>query len=170
MTGRSTLQERLAADPGSALSDVAREAGVPPRAVIEALPEGTRHFGDGGFFPDAMDAIARWGDVTLVVPVGVGSREIVGPVPEAKIARGQYNLSSRLGADGEFRADRCAGIAFIERPVNGVPSASVVFLDVGGGILFEIRVSPATDEERREAQLAAFRALREAVVAEHIDD
>ena len=31
------------------------------RAVLEALPEGMRHFGDGGFFADTMKAIARWG-------------------------------------------------------------------------------------------------------------
>jgi putative heme iron utilization protein len=46
----------------------------------------------------------------------------------------------------------------------------VVFLDPDGGILFEVFVARRPDGTLHREQLAAFKALREAVVAEHIDD
>lgn len=165
-----TLQERLAADPGAVIATVATEEGVPARAVLEALPEGMRHFGDGGFFADTMKAIARWGDVTLVIHTPDGNLEITGPVPEGKLGRGHFNLSSRLGLFGHIRSERCGGITFVERPFMGKPSAFVAFLDVDGGIMFEVFVGRDADGALVKEQLAAFRALREAVVAEHIDD
>lgn len=167
---RPMLQERLAADPGRAIDDVAREEGVTARAVIEALPEAMRYFGEGGFFADAMEAIGRWGEVTLVLHATDGNRQAVGPVPEARIARGLYNLSSRLGSAGAVQSEICAGIAFVERPVSGQPSASVVFLDAAGAIMFEVHVAHDAQGALQKEQHAAFRALREAIVAEHIDD
>jgi len=165
-----TLQERLAADPGAVIETIAAEESVPVRAVLEALPEGMRHFGDGGFFADAMKAIARWGDVTLIVHTPDGVFEITGPVPEGKLARGYFNLSSRIGVHGQIRAERCGSIAFVERPFVGKPSAFVAFLDLDGGIMFMVSIGRDADGALHKEQLAAFRALREAVVAEHIDD
>jgi len=165
-----TLQERLAADPGIAIETIAAEEGVTARAVLEALPQGMRYFGEGGFFADAMKAIARWGDVTLVVHTSEGLLEITGPVPEGKLGRGHFNLSSRLGLHGLVRADRCGGIAFVERPYMGKASAFVAFLDADGGITFRVFVGRDAEGALQKDQLAAFRALREAVVAEHIDD
>jgi putative heme utilization carrier protein HutX len=167
---RVRLRERLAANPGAVIVTMAAEEGISARAVIEALPEAMRHFGDGGFFADAIKAISRWGDVTLVVYTADGPVEVTGPVPEEKIARGTFNLSSRIGPHDHIRPERCGGIAFVERPFIGAPSAFVAFLDVDGGIMFEVFVGRDAAGALRTEQLAAFRALREAVVAEHIDD
>jgi putative heme utilization carrier protein HutX len=165
-----TLKERLAADPGGAVEAIAAEEGLPARAVLEALPEGICHIGDGGFFADAMKAIARWGDVTLSVHTPDGVVETTGTVPEARLARGHFNLSSRLGPRGRIRAERCGGIAFVERAVMGQATAFVAFLDADGGIMFKVSVGRDAQGALQKEQLAAFRALREAVVAEHIDD
>ncbi|MCC6735856.1 MAG: heme utilization cystosolic carrier protein HutX [Bauldia sp.] len=167
---RTSLRERLAADPDAAIEAVAAEAGVSVRAVIEALPEGTRHFGDGGFFADAMKAISRWGDVPVAVHTADGVVEIAGPVPEGRLPGGAFNLSSRLGVHGHIRPERCGGIAFVERPSMGKASAFVAFLDVDGGIMFKVLVGRDAAGALQPEQLKAFRALREAVVAEHIDD
>ena len=164
------LQARLAADPGAVIETVAAEEGVTARAVIDALPEPMRYFGEGSFFADAMRAIARWGDVTLVVPTAEGILEVTGPVPEGKVARGHFNLSSRIGRHGQMRSELCGGMAFVERPFLGQASAFVAFLNVEGGIMFEVFVGRDADGGLHKEQLAAFRALREAVVAEHIDD
>jgi putative heme utilization carrier protein HutX len=165
-----SLRERLAADPGADIETVAAEEGVTARAVIESLPEPMRYFGDSAFFADAMKAIARWGDVTLIVHTADGIFEVTGPVPEGKIARGYFNLSSRIGLHGHIRSERCGGIAFVERPVMGKPSACVAFLNVEGGIIFKVFVGRDADDALQKEQLAAFKALREAIVAEHIDD
>lgn len=165
-----TLRERLAADPGAVIETVAAEEGVTPRAVIEALPEGMRYFAEGAFFADAMRAIARWGDVTLIIHTADGIFEITGPVPEGKITSGFFNLSARTGLHGHLRNERCGGIAFVERPFMGKPTAFVAFLNVEGGIMFKVFVRRDATGALQKEQLAAFKALREAVVAEHIDD
>ncbi|MCW5718856.1 MAG: heme utilization cystosolic carrier protein HutX [Bauldia sp.] len=167
---RPTLAERLAADPGAVIETVAAEEGVTARAVLEALPAGMRYFGEGGFFADAMAAIARWGDVTLIIHTPDGIFEITGCVPEGKITRGYFNLDARKGLHGHLRNGRCGGIAFVERPFMGKPSAFVAFLNVDGGIMFKVFVSRDATGALQKEQLAAFKALREAVVAEHIDD
>lgn len=167
---RPTLVERLAADPGAVIETVAAEEGVTARIVLEALPVGMRYFGEGGFFADAMAAIARWGDVTLIIHTADGIFEITGPVPEGKITRGYFNLNARTGLHGHLRNERCDGIAFVERPFMGKASAFVAFLNVEGGIMFKVFVGRAADGTLQKEQLAAFRALREAIVAEHIDD
>ena len=55
--------------------------------------------------------------------------------------------------------ERCAGVAFVERPFFGRPSASILFFNPEGGTMFKIFVGRDEKRELRGDQLAAFRAL-----------
>ena len=155
------LASVLAADPGAVVETVAKEHGVTTREVVEALPADMRKFAPASAFVDAMKDIATWGEVTLIVHTDDGIMEFTGPIPAGEVGRGYFNLMGRTGFHGHLRHDRCAGLAFLERPFMGKDSASVVFFNVDGGIMFEVFVG--RDEKRAllSDQLARCRALAE---------
>jgi putative heme utilization carrier protein HutX len=106
-----------------------------------------------------MQDVASWGEVTVILHTDDGVMEFTGPVPEGRIAKNYYNLTGRTGFHGHLRYDRCATIGFVERPLFGRLSASVLFFNCDGGIMFKVFVGR---DERRELltdQLAAFRSL-----------
>ena len=160
MTKASTdLAGRLAADPGVVFETVAKECGVTLRQVVEALPAGMRRFAAAEAFVDAMTDVARWGEVTVIVHTDDGIMEFTGPVPEGKVAQGYYNLAGRTGFHGHLRHERCGDLAFVERPFFGRPSASILFFNRDGGVMFKVFVGRDEQRELRSDQLAAFRAL-----------
>jgi putative heme iron utilization protein len=55
--------------------------------------------------------------------------------------------------------ERCGGIAFVERPLFGRPSAAILFLNVDGGIMFKVFVGRDEQREFLVEQLTAFRTL-----------
>jgi putative heme utilization carrier protein HutX len=159
ITRPTDLKSRLAADPGVVFETAAREHGVSLRAAVEALPTEMRRFAPGTAFVDVMSDVAGWGDVTFIVHSDDGVFEISGPVPSGKLAQGYYNLSGRSGLHGHLRHERCAAIAFVERPFFGRPSAVIVFLNTEGGAMFKIFVGRDEKRELLPQQLQAFRAL-----------
>jgi putative heme utilization carrier protein HutX len=160
-TAKPELAGILAADPGAVVETVAKEQGVTAREVVEALPAALRRFAPASPFADAMKDIATWGEVTLIVHTDDGIMEFTGTIPPGEIGRGYFNLMARTGFHGHLRHERCAGLAFMERPFMGRLSASVLFLNINGGIMFKVFVG--RDEKRKllAAQLAKFRALAE---------
>jgi putative heme utilization carrier protein HutX len=153
------LAGALAADPGAVIEAVAREHGVTTRTVVEALPATMRRFAPASAFIDAMKDIATWGEVTLIVHTDDGIMEFTGPIPPGEVGRGYFNLMSRTGFHGHLRHERCAGLAFLERPFMGRLSASVLFFNVDGGIMFKVFVGRDEKRELLSDQLARFRAL-----------
>lgn len=156
---RPSLDERLAADPGAMLESVAKEYDVTLRRAAEALPAALRCFAPAKFFVEAMTEVARWGEVTVILHTDDGVMEFTGPVPPGKIAQGYYNLAGRTGFHGHLQHERCGGIAFVERPLFGRPSASMLFFNCDGGIMFKIFVGRDEKRELLPDQLTAFRAL-----------
>jgi putative heme utilization carrier protein HutX len=155
------LASALAADPGVVIETVAKDYGVTSRAVVEALPESLRHFAPGSAFAEAMKNIAGWGEVTLIVHTDDGIMEFTGAIPPGEIARGYFNLMGRTGFHGHLRHERCAGLAFVERPFMGRLSAAVLFLNTDGGIMFKVFVGRDEQRELLSDQLEKFRALRQ---------
>lgn len=153
------LKTHLAANPGVVIEDVARERKVTPRAVLEALPKGMARFGKGDGFVEAMQDIAQWGDVTLIVHTDDAIFEFSGPVPNGEIGRGFFNLMQPTGLHGHLRHTRCGGIAFVERPFMNKSSAFVAFLNVDGGIMFKVFVGRNEARELKKDQLERFRVL-----------
>ena len=157
------LRQKISENPGVVFEDAAREHNVAPRAIVEALPDTMRRLAPGDAFIPAMDDIADWGDVTVIVHTEDGIMEFGGPVPKGQVARGYFNLMGRTGFHGHLRFERCAGIAFIERPFMSRTSALLVFLNRDGGIMFTIFVGRDEKGELKADQLEKFRALRERI-------
>ena len=155
----SGLSAKLAADPGVVIETAAKDHGVTPKQVVEALPAQMRRFADARHFVAVMHDIAQWGAVTVIVHTDDGIMEFGGPVPAGEIARGYYNIPGSTGLHGHLRHERCGGIAFMERPFFGRLSASVVFFNVDGGVMFKVFVGRDDKRELLADQLAAFRAL-----------
>lgn len=159
-TKPSDLASALAADPGVVIETAAKEHGVTPQAVVEALPTDMRHFAPGNAFIEAMKDISGWGEVTLIVHTDDGIMEFTGAIPPGEVARGYFNLMGRTGFHGHLRHDRCAALAFVERPFMGKTSTSIIFFNVDGGIMFKVFVG--RDEKRAllADQLDKFHDLR----------
>ena len=158
-TDLADLKKHMAESPGAVIEDVAREKNVTARAVIEALPEGMRSFAPGSELVPAMQDIAAWGEVTLIIHTEDGIFEITEPVGGGEIGRGYYNIMKPKGMHGHLRHERCGGIAFVERPFMGKASAFVAFLNVDGGVMFKVFVGRDENRALKADQLEAFRAL-----------
>ena len=155
----ANLVSVLADNPGAIVEEVAKEHRVTTRDVVQALPQAMRKFVAGAAFIDVMKDVGAWGDVTLIVHTDDGIMEFGGPVPAGEVARGYYNVPGSKGFHGHLRHERCAGIAFVERPFMGRLSASILFFNVDGGIMFKIFVGRDDKRELKADQLDAFRKL-----------
>nr|WP_233287190.1 heme utilization cystosolic carrier protein HutX [Bradyrhizobium oropedii] len=148
----------MADNPGAVIEDVARERKVTPRAVLEALPESMVRIG-AGEFATAMQDVAEWGEVTLIVHTDDAIFEFTGAIPKGEVGRGYFNLMQPKGLHGHLRHERCAAIAFVERPFMGKVSAFIAFINVDGGIMFKVFVGRDETRALRDDQLARFHAL-----------
>jgi putative heme utilization carrier protein HutX len=118
-----------------------------------------RRFTDGARFVDVMTDVARWGDVTLIVHTDDGIMEFGGAIPAGQISRGYYNVPGTSGFHGHLRHERCSEIAFVERPFMGRNSASILFFNTDGNIMFKIFVGRDADRNLKSDQLEMFRSL-----------
>ncbi|OPY95072.1 coproporphyrinogen III oxidase [Bradyrhizobium sacchari] len=164
-TDFADLKAYMADNPGAVIEDVARERRVTPRAVIEALPPSMVRIGSGEHFAAGMQDIAGWGEVTLIVHTDDAIFEFTGAVPAGEIGRGYFNLMQPKGLHGHLRHERCAAIAFVERPFMGKVSAFVAFVNVDGGIMFKVFVGRDETRALRSDQLVRFRALADRIAA-----
>jgi heme iron utilization protein len=162
-TELAELRTQMADNPGAVIEDVARQRKVAPRTVIEALPPDMRRLGAGGEFASAMQDIAQWGEVTLIVHTDDAIFEFTGAIPAGEIGRGYFNLMQPKGLHGHLRHERCGGIAFVERPFMGKQSAFVAFLNVDGGIMFKVFVGRDETRALKADQLARFKALADRI-------
>lgn len=165
MNASAALRAKLAAEPGAIIETVAKETGATLREVVEALPEEMRRFAPASAFVPVMEDVANWGNVTLIIHTDDGVMEVGGPIAAGKIAKEYYNVPGTTGFHGHLRYERCAGIAFVERPFFGRLSASILFLNVDGGIMFKIFVGRDEQRELIGHQLASFRALADKLCA-----
>src|SRR5882724_10738771 len=162
-TELAELKTHMAENPGAVIEDVARQRKVTPRAVIEALPPEMFRIGAGGEFASAMQDIAEWGEVTLIVYTDDAIFEFTGAVPAGEIGRGYFNLMQPKGLHGHLRHELCAAIAFVERPFMGKSSAFIAFINVEGGIMFKVFVGRDETRALRGDQLQRFQALAERI-------
>jgi putative heme utilization carrier protein HutX len=162
-TELADLKAFMAENPGAVIEDVARERKVTSRAVLEALPDTMVRFGPGSEFAAAMADIAQWGEVTLIVHTDDAIFEFTGSVPAGEIGRGYFNLMQPKGLHGHLRHERCAAVAFVERPFMGKSSAFVAFVNVDGGIMFKVFVGRDETRALRGDQLQRFQALAERI-------
>ncbi|MCA6109945.1 heme utilization cystosolic carrier protein HutX [Bradyrhizobium cenepequi] len=157
------LRTYMADNPGAVIEDVARERKVSPRAVIEALPGEMVRIGKGDEFTAAMQDIAEWGEVTLIVHTDDAIFEFTGSIPGGEIGRGYFNLMQPKGLHGHLRHARCGAIAFVERPFMGKSSAFIAFINIDGGIMFKVFVGRDETRALRSDQLQRFRLLADRI-------
>lgn len=162
---KPTLFDYLAGNPGVLVEQVAKDYGVTPHTVVAALPAELRRFSPGSAFIEALTDMAEWGDVTLIIHTDDGVMEFTGPIPRGEIGRGYFNLMASTGFHGHLRHDRCAAIAFVERPFMGRLSASALFINTDGGIMFKVFVGRDDKRGLKSDQLARFRALADRLSA-----
>ncbi|MET4209898.1 heme utilization cystosolic carrier protein HutX [Bradyrhizobium sp. LA2.1] len=167
-TDLADLKAYMADNPGAVIEDVARERKVTPRAVIEALPSSMVRVGGGEHFAAAMQDIAAWGEVTLIVHTDDAIFEFTGAVPAGEVGRGYFNLMQPKGLHGHLRHERCAALAFVERPFMGKTSAFVAFVNVDGGIMFKVFVGRDETRALRADQLVRFRQLADRIAAQGV--
>jgi putative heme utilization carrier protein HutX len=165
-TELAELKAYMADNPGAVIEDVARQRWVTARKVIEAMPAGMRRLGPGGEFASVMQDVGQWGEVTLIVHTDDGIFEFTGGIPPGEVGRGYFNLTQPKGLHGHLRHERCGGIAFVERPFMGKPSAFIAFLNVDGGVMFKVFVGRDETRALRADQLARFRALADRIAPE----
>ena len=158
-TELAELKTFMTENPGAVIEDVARERNVTPRAVLEAMPGTMARIGPGNQFAPAIQDIAQWGEVTLIVHTDDAIFEFTGAIPAGEVGRGYFNLMQPKGLHGHLRHERCGGVAFVERPFFGKSSAFVAFFNVDGGIMFKVFVGRDDKRELLPDQLAKFRAL-----------
>lgn len=164
-TTASDLRSYLTENPGAVIEDTARDYGVSPRTVIETLPSDMVKLREGSAFAEAMQDVAQWGDVTLIVHTADAIFEFTGPIPNGEISRGYFNLMQPKGLHGHLRHERCGAIAFVERPFMGKSSAFMAFLNVDGGIMFKVFVGRDETRALRQDQLKRLHALAERMAA-----
>jgi len=164
-TELAALKAHMLENPGAVIEDVARERKVTPRAVLEALPDTMVRLGPGSEFAAAMADIAQWGEVTLIVHTDDAIFEFTGSVPAGEIGRGYFNLMQPKGLHGHLRHERCAAVAFVERPFMGKSSAFIAFVNVDGGIMFKVFVGRDETRAQRGDQLQRFHALAERIAS-----
>jgi heme iron utilization protein len=153
------LVRYLSENPGVVIEEAAKLHAVTPRDVVEALPAEMRRFAPADAFIAAMQDVATWGEVTLIIHTDDGIMEFGGPIPRGEVGRGYFNLMGSKGFHGHLRHERCGGLAFLERPFMGKLSALIVFFNVDGGIMFKVFVGRDNKRELKADQLAKFRAL-----------
>lgn len=159
------LKAYMAENPGAVIEDVARARDVAPRAVLEALPGAMVRFGPGSGFGLAMNDVAEWGEVTLIVHTDDAIFEFTGNVPAGEVGRGYFNLMQPKGLHGHLRHERCAAVAFVERPFMGKSSAFIAFINVDGGIMFKVFVGRDDARALRADQLQRFHALADRIAS-----
>ena len=153
-----TLAEALAATPHAALEDIAKAAGTTPLDVLQALPAGEVRSFPGRLMVEVLDAMAGWGEVTLVVNTGPVILEAKAPLQGGSVAQGMYNFKGKpIGGHLEIAA--CARVAFVRRKLFGTETRSVQFYDTTGGCLFKVYLGRDAARQMLPAQIAAFDAL-----------
>lgn len=158
-TEPADLKTYMAQNAGAVIEDVARERNVTPRAVLEALPAEMVRIAGGEAFVEAMQDIATWGDVTFIVHTDDAIFEFSGSIPRGEVGRGFFNLMQPKGLHGHLRHERCAAVAFVERPFMGKSSAFVAFLNVKGGVMFKVFVGRDKARALLADHLQRFRTL-----------
>ncbi|MFC3396164.1 heme utilization cystosolic carrier protein HutX [Brenneria rubrifaciens] len=154
-----TLQDLLAANPDGTLEEIASQYETSLLDVVKALPAAQRTLVAGDRFDHVWEAIAGWGEVTLISHTVDAILEFKSALPTGTHRHGYFNLRGKNGLSGHIRAVNCRHIAFITRKFMGVDTASVVFFNTEGAAMFKIFLGRDSHRQLLTSQLDAFHAL-----------
>ncbi|TIC83713.1 heme utilization cystosolic carrier protein HutX [Crenobacter intestini] len=153
------MKERLARNPGVVLEKLAEGSNLTMAQLIECLPEAMWRKVDGRHCVAVLEALPALGDVTVIMHTADGIFEIGGAFPAGETGHGFYNLHGKQGLHGHLRAGRCQAVYLVERPFMGRDSASLLFANGDGGVMFKVFAGREADGSLKQSQLAALHAL-----------
>lgn len=144
---------------GVAIETQAAERNIRPRTLVEELPRDAVNVVPARRLVEILQAMTDWGPVSIPLSTGDGIIEFHTALPPGEVRNGFFYWNKDAPLRGRLRIDHCEGIAFVERPFLGRPSAAVLFFDRRGGIMFKVFLSRDDDYQLDHGQLTAFRAL-----------
>lgn len=154
-----SIKDRLAANPGVVLEGLAEAHGCAVAQVIECLPEGMWRKIPGVHFIDVMQDVAAWGTpVTVIVHTPDVIMEFTGPLPGGETGHGFYNLNG-AGLHGHLRHQNCGAIYAVERPFMHKDTASLMFCNQAGGVMFKVFVGRDEAGALRPDQVSNLRGI-----------
>lgn len=155
----SACAERMARNPGVLIEKVAASSGGSPAEVIECLPAAMWQRAPGAAFTAVLQDIAGWGEVTTIVNSADLIFEVTGDFPRGEVGHGFYNLESGRGLHGHLRHAHCKSIYFVRRPFMKKETASILFANHAGEIMFKVFLGRDAEGALRADQLQRFAAL-----------
>jgi heme iron utilization protein len=154
------IRAALEANPDGVLDEIARKAGAPLHAVLDALPGAAAASAPGARFVEIWADLTQWGPVTFIVHTEDGVFETKAALPPGSVGRGYFNIHGESPIGGHIRADRCGSIYFVDRSFFGCRSCSVWFMNKDGGAMFKVFVGRDEKRELIGDQLDRFGRLR----------
>lgn len=156
MNNTQSLRERLSKNPGVVLEGLATAAAIPMNEVIECLPAAMWQRLAGEKMAELLLEMASWGDVTVIMHSSDVIMEFTGPVPLGEFSHGFFNLPGPTGLHGHLRVGNCGAIYAVERPFMGRDTASVLFINHEGGVMFKVFLGRDSRGEISASQLEAL--------------
>ncbi|WP_293937737.1 heme utilization cystosolic carrier protein HutX [Iodobacter sp.] len=157
MNNTQQLRERLSKNPGVVLEGLALSSALPMSAVIESLPVEMWQRIAGSQMAQLLLEMAGWGDVTVIMHSADVIMEFTGPIPLGELSHGFFNLPGPSGLHGHLRVDHCGAIYAIERPFMGRATASVLFTNHDGGVMFKVFLGRDSNGHLSAEQLLALK-------------
>lgn len=152
----------LAAKPDGVIENVAREHGLPPRAVLAMLPPGEAVSAPAEAFEAIWTDVTTWGEVLFIVNTPDIVLECHGPLVPGSAAHGWFNVHGDSPIGGHIKAANCREICFVDRTFHGRRSLSIQFFNTAGEAMFKIFVRRDRARELLADQIGRFEALRAA--------
>ena len=153
------LRRELAEKPDGVLEAAAARHGVSLLDATRCLPEALWAATAGAHFVEAIEDIASWGDVIIIIHTRDAIFEVEGPMPKGTLGQGFYNLKGGQALSGHLRPERCTDIVFLSRPFMGTPTRSVQFFNAAGEAIFKIFVGRDAARQLKPDQMERFEQL-----------
>jgi putative heme utilization carrier protein HutX len=164
VAARDPLQharDLFAAKPDGLIEAIAREAGVPTRAVLEMLPPDQRLFVAPEQFEALWQDMASWGTVLFLMHTPDIVLEVEGALPVGSFGHGYYNIHGDSPIGGHIKAQNCRAIYLVDRASGqGRRACSVQFFNETGEVMFKIFVRRDAHRALLPDQLKRFEDLK----------
>lgn len=152
-----SLQAFLKTGPDGTLEAIADRYHTTLLEVVKNLPCHTLVNGDK--FDAVWDSVSAWGKVTMLVHTADVILEFIGELPSGFHRHGYFNLRGKNGMTGHIKAENCTHIALVERKFMAMDTASILFFNAAGSVMFKIFLGRDSHRQLLSAQVDAFRAL-----------
>ena len=150
----------LAEKPDAMVESVAKETGLPTRAVLELTPPEGRTLIAPECFEALWQELATWGTVMFLVHTPDIVLECEGALPVGAFGHGYYNIHGDSPIGGHIKASNCAAIYVVDRQLTSRRVCSVQFFNGAGEVMFKVFVRRDAQRALLPAQLARFESLK----------